>query len=231
MVDNGALLFSFFGGNSGKMSIFVLKIKPCCIILPTLKKDTQMKEFFTSMETAETIYWAIALTASLIFIILSVLSFVGGADVDAVVDVDAHLGDMEAPSHIISFRNVINFLLGFGWTGVAFYHQISSQILLALLAIVVGIIFVAIFTLIFRSFLKMQENNAFKIEDTVGKIANVYIRIPASRASKGKIQISVNGSVHELDAITDHPQQIESGKTVLVKSIEGTALIVEPQQG
>lgn len=183
-----------------------------------------MKEFFANMETLESIYWYIAIGASLVFLILTILSFVGGADTD--IDVDSDLGEMESPSHIISLRNIINFILGFGWTGVAFYNTISSPLLLVILSIVVGLIFVGIFLFISRSFMKLAENNSFNIDDTVGKVADVYLRIPPSRTGKGKVIVSVRGSIHELPAITAEDSIIESGKSVTIKSVEGNTLIV-----
>lgn len=183
-----------------------------------------MKEFFANMETVESVYWYIAIGASLVFIILTILSFVGGGDVD--FDTDADLGEMESPSHMLSFRNIINFILGFGWSGVAFYHSIPNHLLLGLLSVAVGLLLVFIFIFISRAFMKLAENNSFDISDTVGKTANVYLRIPGNKAGKGKIQISVKGSVHELDAITTDESLIESGKNVTVKGVEGTSVIV-----
>lgn len=44
----------------------------------------------------------------------------------------------DTPFHFFSFRNLINFLLGLGWTGVAFYESIDNPVILVIVAIIVG---------------------------------------------------------------------------------------------
>ena len=66
------------------------------------------------------ILWGVTLTASLIFIIQSILTFVG-ADADSNFDMDvdtsmdgSDLSNIDGGSNLYTFRNFINFLLGFG---------------------------------------------------------------------------------------------------------------------
>jgi hypothetical protein len=53
-----------------------------------------------------------------------------------------------------------------------------------------------------KQILKLSENNSFKIESTLHKTAQVYLTIPEAKSGKGKVLISVNGAIHELDAMT-----------------------------
>ena len=75
--------------------------------------------------------------------------------------------------------------------------------------------------------MKLSENNSFKIENTINKTAEVYLTIPETKSGKGKIQISVNGSLHELDAITNSSEKLNSGIPVKVVAIENNLVIVE----
>jgi hypothetical protein len=59
----------------------------------------------------------------------------------------------------------------------------------------------------------------------LGKTGEVYLSIPAQNMGKGKVQISVNGSVHELDAITQG-EKIDTGAMVKVTDIMGDNLLV-----
>ena len=79
-----------------------------------------------------------------------------------------------------------------------------------------------------RALLKLSEDNSFKIEDTIGKTADVYLSIPAAKTGKGKVFISVKGSTHELSAITNSVDEIKNGSLVKVVGIEGDILIVTP---
>ena len=174
------------------------------------------------------IFWCIAIISSLIFIIQSILSLLGfgGAD-DLDADFDGNLDGDGSSYGWLSFRNMINFLLGFSWSGVLFYNQIANTSLLIFISLVIGLAFVAMFVLIMRQFRKLEENNTFKIENTVNKTGQVYLAIPAMRQGKGKILISINGSTRELDALSE-ADAIETGSLVRVtKVIDNTLLSVE----
>ena len=73
---------------------------------------------------------------------------------------------------------------------------------------------------------KLEHNGAYKIADCVGKTCDVYLRIPSAGEGRGKVQISLNGSIHELDAESTG-EAIATGKRVKVIAVEGTVLKVE----
>ncbi len=95
------------------------------------------------------------------------------------------------------------------------------------ISVLVGIFFVAVFFFIIKQILKLSEDNSFKIENTINKTAEVYLTIPEAKSGKGKIQISVNGSFHELDAITNSSEKLVSGSTVKVVAVDHNLVIVE----
>ena len=184
-------------------------------------------EFFSEMPALQQAFWYLAFFASLIFIFQTIMTFLGtdaSADLDADFDGDFH--NVEAPFELFSFRNLINFLLGFGWTGVAFYAKMN-EVFLMITAFVVGIIFVGIFFFIIKQILKLQEDNTFNLNNALGKTAQVYLHIPANKSGSGKVQLSVNGSFHELEAMTEEAEKIKSGENVKVVKIENQVLFVE----
>lgn len=188
-----------------------------------------MKEFFANMDGTQQFYWYIAIGASVIFIIQTIMTFVGAdADTGVDADFDGNLDGGDSPFQLFSLRNLINFLLGFGWAGVSLYNVIENNVLLAIVAFLVGVLFIAFFFFIMRALLKLSEDNSFKIEDTIGKTADVYLSIPAAKKGKGKVFISVRGSTHELSAITNSVDEIKNGSLVKVVGIEGDILIVTP---
>ncbi len=104
-------------------------------------------EFLSEADVLLKTFWYIALGVSIVFLIQTVMTFAGmdGADgVDADFDGDMDT-DADGPFQLFSFRNLINFLLGFGWTGVAFYHTWENKFLVVTVALMVGIAFVAFF--------------------------------------------------------------------------------------
>lgn len=156
------------------------------------------------------------------------MTFIGLSGGEADVDMDSDgddAGDM--PFEIFTLRNLINFLLGFSWTGISLFDKFENKTVLIVVAVLVGLAFVAVFFILIKQVLKLSENNSFKIIDTLHKTADVYLTIPENKSGKGKVQISVNGSFHELDAMTTNSEKIPSGAVVKVIAVDNNILIVE----
>ena len=193
---------------------------------------TFLSDWFNQLDLGLRFYWGISIFASIVVIIQMSMSFAGigdidsgDADVDFSTDTDSL--DNAGSMHLLSIRNVFYFLLGFGWAGISLWNTIPSPILLCAVSVLVGVLFVAIFIFLFRQMMKLQSNGAFDINDAVGKVCDVYLRIPGENQGLGKVQISFNGSVQELDARTSG-EPIPSGARVRVlRVIDKKVLEVE----
>ena len=189
-----------------------------------------MMDLFNSLDPLQKFFWTIACCASVVFIIQTIMTFVGlgtDADVDA-GPMDGSVDSVEdgSLSGVFSFRNLINFLLGYGWAGVLLYGSFDKGWLLQLVAIAVGLAFVLAFVFMFRQVMKLSHDGSFKMQEAVGLSADVYLRIPAARSGRGKVQVSVKGSVHEIDAVTDSDQEIPTGGQVKVLEVLGDDLLL-----
>lgn len=190
--------------------------------------------WWAGMDTAMKILWGITLTTSLIFIIQTILTFVGAdADADFGTDIDvsadgSDLSNIEGGSNLYTFRNFVNFLLGFGWTSVLLHDQIASPFLLYLLATVVGIALVVAVMWLFKWLSSMQQSGNIDIyKCAAGCSGSVYLTIPAGRSGEGKVQITINGAVREYNAVTDG-EAIKTGTPIKVTEvIDGNTLLVE----
>lgn len=173
-------------------------------------------------------FWFIAIPSSFIFIIQAIMTFSGVDSMDGIdADFDGNLQSTDAPFQLFSFRNLINFLLGFSWTGISFYTTIKSGLLLIVLSLSIGILFIYLFFILIKQIQRLSEDNSFKISNTLNRTAEVYLSIPEKKSGKGKIIISVNGAFHELDAMTEN-DRISSNTLVKVVKIEtNSVLIVE----
>ena len=189
-----------------------------------------MIEFFNALLPLQKFFWIVACCASLVFIIQTIMTFIGlgtDADVDA-GPMDGAVDSVEdgSLSGVFSFRNLINFLLGYGWAGVLFFDSIEKRWLLQVLAIAVGLVFVLAFVFMFRQVMKLSHDGSFKMQEAVGLKADVYLRIPAARSGRGKVQVSVKGSVHEIDAMTDSTEEIATGGQVKIVKVLGDDLLL-----
>ncbi|GAA6766182.1 NfeD family protein [Flavobacterium johnsoniae] len=183
-------------------------------------------ELLESLPTLLKSFWYIAIPTSLIFLIQTIITF-SGLDVADGFDTDFHADAHDGDFQLFSLRNLINFLLGFSWTGISFYSTIGEHTwFLIILSLVVGVLFVLLFFFVIKQVQKLAEDNSFKITNTLNKTAEVYLTIPENKTGKGKIMISVNGAFHELEAMTEQ-SKIPSGAAVKVIKIENNILIVE----
>ena len=179
--------------------------------------------------------WSVTLTATLIFVIQTVMTFLG-ADADSTdfdVDVDASmdgsdLSNIDSGANLYTFRNFVNFFLGFGWTAIILQPSVKSTALLVIIAVLVGIALVALVMYMFKWLYSMQQSGNINVyKSAVGCQGKCYLRIPAERAGEGKVQITIQGAVREYNAVTDG-DEIKTGTSVKVlEAIDGNTLLVE----
>lgn len=189
-----------------------------------------MITWWTSLSTAMQVLWAITLSASLIFVIQTVMTFLGLGDHDADFDLDTSDGSFDAdPSmNLLTFRNLVNFCMGFGWTAVLMHEKIQSNALLIIVSVIVGILLVTVVMWIFKWLSGMQQTGNIDVhKSAVGCEGKVYLTIPGERKGEGKVQITINNAVMEYDAVTDG-ETIPTGKAIKVTEvINDYTLLVE----
>ncbi len=184
--------------------------------------------WYESLDTLLQVYWACAGISSLIFIIQFVLTLIGMDSVDMDVDVDAgDTLDLGGGLSLFTVRNVVNFFVGFGWAGISLHSSIPNPLVLTLVSTVVGLLFVVLFFLLRKQILKLETNGAVSIQQCEGKIADVYLRIPAAGEGKGKVQVSLNGSVHEFDALSAGEPIRTGSKVRVVEIVDSSTVKVE----
>ena len=96
--------------------------------------------FLENYEPLLKAFWYIALPVSLFFALQTIMTFVGLSDGET--DMDSDTGDSDLPFEIFTLRNLINFLLGFSWTGISFYDSITNKMILIAISVGVGLLFV-----------------------------------------------------------------------------------------
>lgn len=187
-----------------------------------------MLESFSGLGTAQQVYWACAVISSTFFVMQTIAMLIGiggdSADFDS-VDADTGMSEGGVASEamqMFTVRNCVNFFLGFGWGGVCLEKYFESGLLLALTAVAVGVLFVVLFVFLYKKMMKLEHSGNIDIErDVVGKEADVYLVIHAG--ARGKVQFSVNGSVHEYEAVsTDPAAEIPTGARVRITGHIGT---------
>ena len=191
-----------------------------------------MTEWWTSLDLFMKIHWCIAIASSLIFIIETVLTFIG-ADVEMDMDTDFDVPDGgfegDPSMNLYTFRNLVNFLLGMSWTAILLQEQIASKALLMIIAFVVGALLVFAVMMMFKGLSKMQQSGNIDVyKSAIGCNGKVYLTVPAERKGTGKVQININNSVREYDALTDSEDDLKTGTSIKVTEVLDTnTLLVE----
>jgi len=179
-----------------------------------------MFDFFSDISTLEKIYWIVAIFGTVVFSILFVLTLIG-ADSDADIDGDTGFDLLDGDSGVqfFSFKNTMAFLTIFGWSGLTAIKEGFSTTSTVIISVISGGIMMVIIAYLFYWIYKMVQSGTLKIENAIGKSGEVYIPIGAHRSKSGKISIAIQGSLKELDAITDEKEDLATGTLVRVKEI------------
>lgn len=192
-----------------------------------------MIEWWSTLSTVMKILWGVTLSASVIFVIQSILTFVG-ADADFNTDFDADVSsidgaDGDSGMGLLTFRNFVNFFLGFGWTFILLHDQIESGVVLMIVAAAIGVGLVAVVMLLFKWISGMQQSGNIDIRRSAeGCAGKVYLSIPANRQGKGKVQISINNSVREYEAVTDSDEMLKTGTDItVIEAVSDDTVLVE----
>ena len=186
------------------------------------------------------ILWALTLSASLIFVIQSILTFIGLDHSGDLSDVDIpdsldNLDGLDGAGHsgmnLYTFRNLVNFILGFGWTAILLRDKISSTSVLLFVSILVGVGLVVLVMYLFKLLNSMQQSGNINLhQSAVGCSGKVYLRIPGGRSGEGKVQISINGTTREYGAVTDGGELPTGASIKVVDVVDDETVLVESQE-
>lgn len=172
------------------------------------------------------IYWGIAILASLVFTIQTIMLFVG-------FDTDADFGGGDVAFDVdglalVSVKTVSCFLLGFGWSGVILAPFFENGWIVALISLGVGALFMLGAWFLLKQVLTLSQDNTFHADKIVGYTADVYLRIPADADKSGKVMVSYEGSLHELHAFNASEEDIPTGAKVrIVEAIDDATVRVQ----
>ena len=193
--------------------------------------------WWASLSVAMKLLWGVTLTASLIFVIQSILTFIGADSGDGGIDTDVDTGfdsedadaAVEGGTNLYTFRNFVNFFLGFGWSAILLQDKIHSVPLLIVVSVLIGVALVAVVMYLFKWLSGMQQSGNINLyKAAVGCTGTTYLTIPGERQGKGKVQISINSSVREYNAVTDGDTLKTGTQIRVVEVLSPDTVLVEP---
>ncbi len=188
-----------------------------------------MIEWWNNLELIQQIFALIALPSTVLIVIQTVLLLIGiGGDAADVDDVDG----IDLPDDglaIFSLRGVLSMLCITGWVAVALLETSLPQGVSIGIAIACGVATLIGMAYLMRAINRLQSSGNIDIENCIGKVAEVYIPIPASGSGSGKVNLTVQEKFSEFSAITTSGEQLKTGAHVRVVAVsESGTLVVEP---
>lgn len=183
-----------------------------------------MNEWWTSLEMLEKAYWVITFVGSLFFIFILIMTFAGG---DA-----EEFGDAEFDGGIdfqfLTFKNIVGFITIFGWSGLASIHSGWSSTTTVIVSSVAGLIMMAAMASLFYFLRNSGESGTLDLNNAIGCVGEVYLPIGKERSTIGKVSVKVQGSLRELEALTDEDQDLSSGNVIkIINIVSDEILLVE----
>lgn len=181
------------------------------------------------------VLWFIALPSTFIFLLMVVLTFMGidGTDVDVDFNGDMEINDgsdiSNVPVHIFTLKNMIGFLMGLGWGGLMAFKELhQSEFISILIGVGIGLVIVALNVLSFFLMAKLNAPNTVNMKSLIGQVGTVYLTIPSSGTNKmGKVTVTFNGALRELNAVTIDDSPIPMGYGVeIIDILANDTLIV-----
>ncbi len=194
-----------------------------------------MFEWFESLTELQRIFAYIAVPSTVVLLLQTVLLFFGigdggvdGADVPELDVTELPDGGDADGLTVFSIRGIVAMLCVGGWSGIALLDTSMNKILAIVIAVLLGITALVSMAFLMRTLTKLQSSGNIEIVNAVGKTGTVYLTIPAEMKGSGKINITVQDTYTEFDAITSDSEPIKTGQTVTVVAVDEVGrLIVE----
>jgi hypothetical protein len=157
------------------------------------------------------------------------LSFIGLADgsPDLVDDMDGASGAL----NLLSVRALSAGAVIFGAAGLMLLPALPGLLawMAAPLAVVPAFGATAATAYLTRLMYRAQSQGNLQLDGAVGQLGTVYLRIPAANGGTGIVQFTLQGRTIELPASTREGDELATGSSVLVISVDaetGTAEVI-----
>lgn len=205
-----------------------------------------MAEWWNELGMLKQIFYTIAVPATIILVIQSIMSMIGLSDLDTDLDgfdgIDADgfdgldgidgFEDMDlldgaetsgdssfaGDFRIFTIRGIIAFFAIFGWTGATLAGKIFP-IVVVLIALASGLLAMLIIGYLFYGMTLLQSSGNIRYENCIDEKGEVYLTIPPNNQGKGKVTIKVQERLIEVNAITYDEKPIKSGDNIVVVDI------------
>lgn len=213
-------------------------------------------EWWDGLDGILKMLYCIAIPATLVLVIQTILSLHGGFEGGGGIDVsdtsgmdfhdgsqmsngdtdwDHTFGDGGNPADfsimsMLTLQGIATFLTVLGWSSIAAIAAGSSPTLSILVGLVFGFLAMYAAARLIHASRKLVESGNLDLRHAIGETGRVYIPIPAEGKGEGKITMQLQGRYIECSAMTLENRMLSTGEMVRVTDVRGELLIVEVEQ-
>lgn len=189
-----------------------------------------MLEWFSDLELFSKFYWLITIIGSLVFTIVIIMTFMGVDSADDFESVDSSIdADTGIEFQFISLKNLIGFFTIFGWSGIACIDAGLTKPITVLISVISGLIMMTIMAAMFHYMKKLTDSGTLDYKNALGAIGEVYLTIGENRSRMGKVSVRVQGTLRELDALTDSFTELKSGTIIKIVEVTSNGILIVDQ--
>jgi membrane protein implicated in regulation of membrane protease activity len=182
-----------------------------------------------NLRPIEIFYLVCTIIGGLLFLIRGILFAVGGGaadmDADAGFDLDGDIGEPgETGMRLVSIQGITGFFLMFGLVGLAMSRSGLRDVWTILGGVTAGMITMLATARVMLSMQQLHSDGTLRMENAIGREGKVYLTIPAG--GTGKVSITIQGELRELEAVAADKGQIATGEAVRVVRLSGSRVLV-----
>nr|WP_299338008.1 hypothetical protein [uncultured Psychroserpens sp.] len=189
-----------------------------------------MMEWFSALDGFSQFFWIVALIGSLVFVFVIITTFAGIDGGDDIGDLDSDIdADTGIGFQFITFKNLVGFFTIFGWTGIACLNAGMSKPISVIVAFGAGLLMMAIMAAMFFSMRKLADSGTLNYKNAIGAIGEIYLTVGANRSKMGKVSVRVQGTLRELEALSDSLIELKSGTLIKVVDVTSNGILIVEQ--
>jgi membrane protein implicated in regulation of membrane protease activity len=207
-------------------------------------------EWWNALSTASHVFYCIAVPATLVLLIQTVMMLIGigddgdgfgdavddgsaidiGSTADGVFGEDSIVETADVSGleglRIFTLRGIIAFFVVFGWVGVMMQEAGVFLPITLLVAAAAGFAMMVALAFLFRAVMKLRSDGNLDNRNAIGTSGKVYLTIPPARSGAGKVQVMLQGAFVERNAVTDETEAIPSEAEIVVIGVSGQVDLV-----
>jgi len=184
------------------------------------------------------IYWLAAIVGTLLFVVQITLSMSSGDAGDTSASDHADIGhdsDLNGDGHTswgeamryFTMRNVVHFLVGFGWGGVIFSGL--GELAGSVLALACGLILVVAMIFMMRTLGRMESHAPQTMAEASGKQIKMHVSAGENGTTLGRGMVVLRGAMTEVQ-VKSTGRCVRPGEIAIVARVGEGFVEVDPGQ-